>query len=339
MSELNNRLVSIILPVYNGEKYISLSIESCLQQTHKNIELIVVNDCSTDSTLSIVNQYAEFDDRIKILNNTENKKLPASLNIGHREAKGDFITWTSDDNLYKLNAIEELLNALLKNNADVVYSNFCLIDNFGNIRKEVRLLEFENIIFGNVIGCCFLYKKEVFEKNKGYNESFFLVEDYDFWLRAILHSKYYKLDEFLYSYRTHEDSLSNQIAVFDDKKLLWQENISKMYYEFSKNFSEDHFEIFSELQTKILKYEKIPFDWIIKNHLYIIKFQENLYSNNFFLNKRAIGRAFLDKIIMLMVLDFNPRKIKMHCFFILRNYFYLLNKNDLKILIKYSFFK
>ena len=112
--EIESPLISIILPVYNGEKYLSQSISSCLNQTYTNLELIIVNDCSNDTTLAIANSYAEIDSRVIIVNNKENKKLPASLNIGHQIAKGDYITWTSDDNIYELNAMEILLEVLFE---------------------------------------------------------------------------------------------------------------------------------------------------------------------------------------------------------------------------------
>ena len=335
----DNPLISIILPVYNGEKYLSQSIESCLNQTFKNIELIIVNDCSTDNTLSIANQYAERDNKVKVVSNVENKKLPASLNIGHNEAKGDFITWTSDDNFYELNALEELLKSLLENEADIVYSNIFLIDNLGNRIRDVRLLGFENLIFGNVIGSCFLYRRNVFQKNNGYNETLFLLEDYDFWLRAILHSKFYKLEKFFYNYRKHEDSLTNQINTVSDKQILWHKNVGKMYFEFSKNFIYHNFEIFSELQTKILNYQKIKFDWIIKNYSAINEFRENLSKNKNFLNKKATGKVFLNQILMIMASDFDPKTSKFYCFFIFKNYYQFLDKNSIKTLIKYSFFK
>ena len=99
--------ISIVLPTYNGEQYISQSIDSILKQTFPDWELIIVNDCSTDHTLEIVKQYAEKDHRIKIVNNSINKKLPSSLNIGFQHSCGNFLTWTSDDNLYHENAFED----------------------------------------------------------------------------------------------------------------------------------------------------------------------------------------------------------------------------------------
>ena len=72
-------LISIILPVYNGETYLAKSIESCLKQTYSKIELIIVNDCSTDKTVEISKNYAKKDTRIKIVNNKTNQRLPSSL--------------------------------------------------------------------------------------------------------------------------------------------------------------------------------------------------------------------------------------------------------------------
>ena len=334
-----NTLISIILPVYNGGNFLYQSIESVLNQTYRDIELIIVNDYSSDETLHICKHYAEKDSRLRIINNTENKKLPASLNIGHKEAKGDFITWTSHDNFYELDALEKLMKSLLENQADIVYSNIFLIDNLGNRIREVRLLGLENLIFGNVIGSCFLYRRNVFEKNNGYNETLFLLEDYDFWLRAILHSKYYKLDHFLYNYRKHEDSLTNQINTVNDKKILWHKNIGIMYLEFSKNFLDSNFLIFSELQTKLLTFQELKFDWIIKNYYTIKQFQENISKNKNFQNKKATGKVFLNQLIILMAGDSDSKKNRYNCFFLFKNYYSFLDKNSIKTLTKYSFFK
>ena len=176
-----NQLVSIILPVYNGERYLAQSIESCLHQTHTNIELVIVNDSSTDSTLEIAESYQKKDKRIRIINNVCNKKLPASLNIGHEVAKGDFCTWTSDDNYYKEDAIEKLLDGLIKNKVDIVYSDFYVIDENDNHINTSSKRKPSYLPFYNVIGACFLYTKKSYMKVNGYEEEMFLVEDYNFW--------------------------------------------------------------------------------------------------------------------------------------------------------------
>src|ERR1043165_1952652 len=96
----DNPVISIVLPSFNGSTYLSKSIDSCLSQTYSNLELILVDDASTDDTPRIMQQYAAQDSRVRVLQNATNRKLPASLNIGFRAARGRYLTWTSDDNLY-----------------------------------------------------------------------------------------------------------------------------------------------------------------------------------------------------------------------------------------------
>jgi glycosyltransferase involved in cell wall biosynthesis len=204
-------LVSIILPTYNGERYISQSISSCLEQTYKNIELIVVNDCSTDNTLSIINEIAEQDPRLTIISNKENLRLPKSLNIGHKIANGSLITWHSDDNYYENDAIMEMVDCFKRNPfADIIYANFNIIDENGTFIKKEILKESEFLYHNNCIGACFLYRKEVFTSLVGYDDSLFLAEDYDFWIRAYENSTFYRLNKFLYNYRIHSNSLTSQ---------------------------------------------------------------------------------------------------------------------------------
>lgn len=334
----NNKFISIILPVYNGEKYLAASIESCLNQTHRNLELIIVNDCSTDNTFDIANRYAASDDRIRIINNKENKKLPASLNIGHKESKGDFITWTSDDNLYDLYALEVLLNEILKNHTDIVYSDFVLIDEKGCKLREVQLPGIENIIFGNFIGTCFLYRKEVYLRNNGYNENFFLVEDYDFWLRSVLHSSYGHVKKTLYYYRKHSKSLTNQIITNENENKLWKDNINKMYVDFCKILAVNDYDKVSELLSNNLTHQKIDLGWIKNNHFEIQNFKLKLRKNPNFGNRALVEKVFLEKIIKIMVSDQSHKNNFSRLLFIVKKYGTVLDKRAIKTLIKYSFF-
>ena len=95
-------LVSIVLPVYNGEEYLEKSIESVLRQTYENFEFIIVNDGSTDHTKEIVDKYALIDNRIRVIHK-QNEKLPKTLSRGFSEARGEFFTWTSADNIMEKN--------------------------------------------------------------------------------------------------------------------------------------------------------------------------------------------------------------------------------------------
>ena len=204
-----SKKVSIILPVYNGEDNISAAIDSVLQQTYTNFELIIVNDCSTDGTFAILEDYLNKDERIKVINNPTNQKLPKSLNIGFYHASGDYYTWTSDDNLYKCDAIEKMVNILEKMTGfDMVYSDFIRIDSEGKELGVSELDEPQGLLVGNIIGACFLYTKSVAERVGEYDVNLFLAEDYDYWLRIMREGKIYHLKEKLYYYRQHGGSLT-----------------------------------------------------------------------------------------------------------------------------------
>lgn len=205
--------VSIVLPVYNGEKYLRLALDSILSQTYTNFELIIIDDCSSDTSYAIARSYAKRDKRIRVYRNRENKKLPKSLNAGFHLASGELFTWTSDDNLLKPNTIESLV-AIFEENTDIdfVYADIIPIDGQGKIIHTMPYLngEPEDIYLFNPVLACFMYKKKIQDILRGYNPNAFLAEDYDFWMR-IYESGYqmYHLKKKLYYYRFHENSLTS----------------------------------------------------------------------------------------------------------------------------------
>lgn len=112
-------MVSIIIPVYNVEKYLEECLDSAINQTYKNIEIIVVNDGSTDGSLSILNEYASRCSNLKILNQ-ENKGLSGARNSGLKHAKGKYIYFLDSDDFIDLNMIEECIELAEKNNLDII---------------------------------------------------------------------------------------------------------------------------------------------------------------------------------------------------------------------------
>lgn len=200
-------LVSIILPTYNGSSYIKQSIDSCLGQTYKNFELIIVDDCSSDETVNIIKSYS--DPRIKYFKHERNLGLPRALNTGFENAKGEYLTWTSDDNFFHVDAIAKMVSILEKNkDIGFVYANFYLIDEKGKIFKSYRVGSSKSLDRGNLIGACFLYRREVYEKIGEYIPEFRLAEDYNYWLRIRQSFKMKKINDFLYYYRRHQKSLT-----------------------------------------------------------------------------------------------------------------------------------
>ena len=205
-----DKKVSIVLPVYNGEQRVSRSIESVLNQSYVNIELIIVNDCSTDKTLDVINRFAERDSRIKVVDNKTNQKLPRSLNIGFAEASGDYLTWTSDDNAYKKRALSTMATYLDDNDdVDLVYCDFDVVNLDGSYRSTTCLPEPDEMRFQNVVGACFMYRKELAEVIGEYDPEMFLAEDYEYWIRAYLSGKMHHISEVLYEYGWHDKSLTS----------------------------------------------------------------------------------------------------------------------------------
>lgn len=204
----SEKKVSVVLPTYNGEKYLAQSIESVLTQTYQNLELIIVDDCSTDGTPEIIRHFAEQDSRIRVIRNVENQKLPRSLNIGFRQAAGGYLTWTSDDNFYEDNAIEVMVRALEQNpDCGMVYCDMTCIFEDG-IKLSRPTLGIERLYVDDVVGACFLYRRQVLETVGEYDPDMFLVEDYDYWLRVRQQYGILYLPQRLYQYRFHSSSLT-----------------------------------------------------------------------------------------------------------------------------------
>lgn len=203
-------LISIVLPTYNGSKYISESIQSCIDQSYHNWELIVVDDKSTDNTAEIVLAYVTKDPRIKLIRHEQNKKLPGALNTGFSHSKGEYLTWTSDDNLYEPEALQLMVDYLQLHAAcGMVYCDMKLIDEKGGIVGEASMKQPEQLDVGNCIGACFMYRRSIYEIVGSYADDMFLVEDYEYWLRVRRHSSMHYLDGVApYRYRTHCGSLT-----------------------------------------------------------------------------------------------------------------------------------
>lgn len=208
---MNAPLISIVLPCYNGARYLCCAIDSCIGQTFTDWELIIVDDASTDETPLICRDYEARDNRIRSFRHQENRKLPAALNTGFSHVRGEYLTWISDDNLFKPNALREMI-AFLHRNPDIaiVYSDYDAIGETGDILRQVKAPSQSALVSCNAVGPSFLYRRKVHEILGGYDESLFLVEDYDFWVRASLRFTMAPLHMSLYLYRHHGNSLTTQ---------------------------------------------------------------------------------------------------------------------------------
>jgi glycosyltransferase involved in cell wall biosynthesis len=203
--------VSIILPVHNGAAYLEQAVDSVLQQTFADFELICVDDGSTDATPQLLARFAAADSRVRVITNRPNKGLPGALNAGFAAARGMFHTWTSDDNIVRPNMLERLVAALESHpGAAIAHANYSMINDEGAVIGFQKVGPASEILFGNRIGAAFLYHAFVTDALEGYDETLFGVEDYDFWLRAARRFQFVTLDEDLYLYRRHAGSLTDR---------------------------------------------------------------------------------------------------------------------------------
>lgn len=205
--------VSIVLPIYNGITYLRQSIESCLRQTHGNLELIIVDDGSAGAVGAIVKEYS--DARVRYVRHDRNRGLPEALNTGFRLARGDYRTWTSDDNYYEPDAVERMLSLLQTHrDVDFVYAECVTHDEDAGVNtyKPMTIRPVEWLAHNNYIGACFLYTRRVTAAIGEYNPQAVLAEDYDYWVRVSKRFRMQRLFRPLYHYRFHPSSLTGRFT-------------------------------------------------------------------------------------------------------------------------------
>jgi GT2 family glycosyltransferase len=226
-------LVSIVLPTFNCEKYLSLAIDSCLQQTHKNFELIIIDDNSTDGTRAVIEKYSNLDSRIQYLIRKDgNQGLPEALNVGFDMAKGPYLTWFQSDNLYTCRAIEYMVQQLCTfTKIGFVY---CSTHFIHEADDPTALLAFTPTLPPtalarmNVINGAFMYRREVMQAIGPYRPECRYYEDLDFFIRACARfpAKFYF--EPCHFYRNHSGSLTTAHSDGGRKWKVWNR---KMYVE------------------------------------------------------------------------------------------------------------
>lgn len=206
-----NDLISIVLPVYNGAKYLRESIDSVLAQTYTNWELLIVDDCSRDETPAIAQGYAQKDSRIRYYRNEENLRLPRNLNKGFSLTRGDYLTWTSDDNRYRPEALEKMHDMLVRTSAQLVYCSMDIIDENDNLIETyiAKPESIKRLVGFNTVGACFLYTRKAYEAVGDYDHELVLVEDFDFWQRIAVRFQTVIIEEVLYDYRRHSGALTS----------------------------------------------------------------------------------------------------------------------------------
>jgi len=266
---INNKpLVSICIPTYNGEKYIEESLNSALEQTYKNIEIIVSDDASRDNTLQIIEKKLKNSGVVYRIYHNKPNGIGANWNNCVRKAKGDYIKFLFQDDILQPECIEKLIKvALLDKNIGLVFSKREFIYNqkndffedwiekYGTLHNDWKNLQQVNdgkqllkncinlfdTIIKNKVGepSVTLLNKQIFKKIGFFNESLVQILDYEFWYRVFHKYKIGFIDENLVSFRLHSEQATqkniNNNSDYDIyPKLLYKNIYSSLHPELQK---------------------------------------------------------------------------------------------------------
>jgi glycosyltransferase involved in cell wall biosynthesis len=217
---MDTPLVSIILTTLNSERFLTRSIDSCLEQTYSNLELLVVDGGSTDRTLDIIATYN--DPRIRVIHQQDNAgKLPGALNLGMASASGEFITWTQDDCWYVINAIQMMVEYLQTHPAvALVYSDFWLVD---CIQRQVLYREVntpEYILEEDVVQQCFLFRRLVYETVGPQDERYYSVHEIPWRIKVAKQFRMAPLHVPLQYYMLHSGSLTGRFGGYNEQRKI-----------------------------------------------------------------------------------------------------------------------
>lgn len=219
-------LVSVIMPAYNVEKYVGLAIESILNQSYKDFEFIIIEDCSSDKTLSIIQNFAKQDKRIVVLRNSENMGVTKSLNKGVKEAKGSYvIRMDADDWSYPDRF--KLQIQLMEDNSEVVVSgSYIEVCNAKLHPKYIRKYHIDDASirkhlfrYSPFAHPATIWRADILKKER-YNERISVCQDYELYFRMGKIGKFMNLNKTLLKLRMHEGSVSVTMSDLQSKATI-----------------------------------------------------------------------------------------------------------------------
>jgi glycosyltransferase involved in cell wall biosynthesis len=216
-------LISVIIPVYNQEKYCGQAIQSVLNQSYDNFELIVIDDGSTDSSHSIAHGLCSGHPNATVIKQ-ENLGPSEAINTGLKVAKGEFIALCGGDDICQSNRLKIQSEILINSSFDIVFSEPYLIDQNGdlledghfpiffNIPKDFKTQPFRSLFFNGNFLCApsAIFKASLVKEIGMFNPDLIQLQDYDFWMRALGQDKKILLSgERVIFYRRHTNNLSS----------------------------------------------------------------------------------------------------------------------------------
>ena len=305
---MSKPLVSVVMTVYNSEKWLSYSIESILQQTFKDFEFIIINDGSTDNSKEILDRYSKIDKRIKVIHR-ENKGVTQSIIEAINYSTGDFIAKIDSDDISSKNRLSEQIIEIRKKKLDLVSTNFSLIDEKGEELKYFDIRKNKDEILQKMLGgnsffphSSVMFRRQTYLKIGGYNSFFKKSQDIDLWIRFIQKNKKVGVCELnvpLTYIRIHNEQMTHK----DNDDIFTA--ISILNYYSRKN---------NKLEITQYDYsnKRIIIDKIKSNQYYKminLKNKIRFYKNNFFSKEILNITEILNEIFSLKLLKI----IKLYC--------------------------
>lgn len=323
--------ISIIMPTYNAEEYLKEAIDSILNQTYSNFELLIIDDNSKDKTREIINAYQ--DDRIKLINGNC-KGLPAALNVGLKNAQGEYIARMDADDISMPDRLEKQINFLTEHPEISLCSSLMMTYKDGKDLQilgkkmsadEVKVdLLFKTPIFHPTV----MFRKSDFEKhNLHYNEALRGAEDFELWTRAAQYLNFEVLGDILLKYRIENNKatiLNNDVTRKNHAEII------------KNNFKRFNIDISSELASildpfkdtkKVRRITWYLYSFSISNafrKLVLLNKETNIFNNKVLLN------GLTNKMKELILKDKSRQLIKKSAFF-KNQYLNLCPKNDEEI--------
>ena len=211
-SSNDNPVVSVIMPAYNAEKYIEEAIKSVLNQTFSELELLVLDDCSTDGTFKLVSGIANKDSRIQLHKNEKNMGVARTRNKGIDLARGKYIAFLDSDDIWHNEKIMKQITLAENSESCIVYSSYALIDEEGNHKNADYIVpeqtDYEAMLCENVIGCSTVLLPKHIADNYRFMVDYY-HEDYVYWMQVLRDGyKARGLQEVLVDYRVMNHSRS-----------------------------------------------------------------------------------------------------------------------------------
>jgi len=229
--------VSVVIPTFNREHYIGRALESVLNQTYTDYEIIIVDDGSTDRTEEIIRRYQETSGNIRYIHTTENKGAPAARNRGIREARGTYIAFQDSDDVWMPEKLEKQLKVLAESSSAVglVYAGFWFVK--GDTREYIPRPSYKKkegnianeLLKGSFIGTpTILIKKECFDKAGLFDESLPQLQDWELMIRVSGHYQYRFIDEPLLCAHYHGDNISDdQVSNIRAREMIFAKHYNK----------------------------------------------------------------------------------------------------------------